>query len=379
MTKYRNNHYVPQWYQKGFLSTGIKKFHYLDLFPEEHISNGHKYLAKSLHHWHPLSCFSQEDLYTTKLGSLESVEIEKEFFGEIDRKGQKALEHISNFCYNSVNTQLLKDFIVYMSAQKLRTPKGLDNLAEITGREEKNEILARMTQLRDIFCATWMEGVWCIADASNSQYKFILSDHPITIFNHKCDPSSEFCKGSNDPDVLLNGTHTIFPLNLNKILIVTNLSWARNPYQNPLELRPHPRRFGEVLMDLRTVHTERMLNDDEVLTINSIIKKRAYKYIAAPHEEWLYPERTLGDLDWEQIGKSYLLMPDPRLMVFTSGILIGGRNGPAQGRDPFGQTWHPDHDNKAQLKEEFKIFSRFQAEFVNLFGQEHRGKSGKFQ
>jgi len=34
------------------------------------------------------------------------------------------------------------------------------------------------------------------------------------------------------------GTHTYFPLSIDRILIMTNLSWVRNPYQN--ERDPHP-------------------------------------------------------------------------------------------------------------------------------------------
>jgi hypothetical protein len=37
-------------------------------------------------------CFSIDDLYPTRLEGVESRELEKTFFGEIDRRGQRAVE-----------------------------------------------------------------------------------------------------------------------------------------------------------------------------------------------------------------------------------------------------------------------------------------------
>ena len=59
-------------------------------------------------------------------------------------------------------------------------------------------------------------------------------------FNQACYPGSVWCSGFKDPHILMNGTQTIFPLNSNKALIFTNLSWVRNPHGKPLEKRPHP-------------------------------------------------------------------------------------------------------------------------------------------
>jgi hypothetical protein len=37
----------------------------------------------------------------------------------------------------------------------------------------------------------------------------------------------------------------------------------------------------------------RELEEDEVLRINYILKRRATRYIAAAEEEWLYPEKRV--------------------------------------------------------------------------------------
>jgi hypothetical protein len=67
-----------------------------------------------------------------------------------------------------------------------------------------------------------------IADASFSPTKFIVSDHPVTLYNPGCFPQSKCCRGHQDPDIRLVGTHTIFPLSRDKLLILTNVSWVRS-------------------------------------------------------------------------------------------------------------------------------------------------------
>nr|MCH9765410.1 DUF4238 domain-containing protein [Alphaproteobacteria bacterium] len=78
---YKHNHYVPEWYQKRFLPNGQGKQWYLDLRPEKITKNGHTYLRRELLHWGPRKCFAQDDLYTTRWGSIENRDIEKFFFG----------------------------------------------------------------------------------------------------------------------------------------------------------------------------------------------------------------------------------------------------------------------------------------------------------
>jgi hypothetical protein len=37
MSKTRNNHYVPQWYQQGFFEPGLNTLAYLDLTPRQKV------------------------------------------------------------------------------------------------------------------------------------------------------------------------------------------------------------------------------------------------------------------------------------------------------------------------------------------------------
>lgn len=227
-SEYRNNHYVPEWYQKRFIPSGQRDndLLYLDLKPGTFTDpRGVVHPRMATRRLGPKFCFREEDLYTTNFGSTESTEIERLFFGTIDSKGRDAVEHFANFDYSTgENGSALMDIMMFMSTQKLRTPKGLCWLKEQVRISDRNLLLHRMIGLRQLFCAIWTECVWQIADASKSETKFIVSDHPVTVYNRECGPRSQKCRGYSDPDIWLNGSQTIFPLSLNKILILTNLS-----------------------------------------------------------------------------------------------------------------------------------------------------------
>jgi hypothetical protein len=123
-TLYRNNHYVPVWYQKRFLRPGQRVYHYLDLKPDALVNAGHRYTRRALRPLGPDSCFAQDDLYTTKWGKLENRDIEQFFFGRIDTEGRKAVEYFAEFEHPDADEKSFLDLMNYMSVQKLRTPKG---------------------------------------------------------------------------------------------------------------------------------------------------------------------------------------------------------------------------------------------------------------
>lgn len=56
----RNNHYVPQWYQRGFIESGQSKLYCLDLSPpQKALSDGRTVPMNALHKWGPKRCFSE--------------------------------------------------------------------------------------------------------------------------------------------------------------------------------------------------------------------------------------------------------------------------------------------------------------------------------
>lgn len=376
MANYKRNHYVPQWYQHRFFTGNEpeKKFFCLDLKPETKMIPNGKVFSKDLFRRGPEMCFSQENLYTTKFGNLESTEIEEKFFGKIDSEGKKAVEYFSDFRHPSINGKAFYALLTYMSIQKLRTQKGLNYLESLVNKADKNQLLIMMQRLIYMHCALWTECIWCIVDSSQSETKFIISDHPVVVYNKACFPGSAWCKGANDPGIWLNGTHTIFPLSASKALFLTNVSWARNPYGIPLNKRPHSELFRPAMFDFSRIQTDRMLSEEEVIAINYIIKKRAFRYIIAARKEWLYPEYKIKYNRWDKIGDSYILMPDPRSMSFSSEIILGFNNGQSDSFDEYGRKpWHHDYKDKNLNENEWNTFHAFKGEYARIFGPKKRG------
>jgi hypothetical protein len=179
-TEYRNNHYVPVWYQKRFVPAGQRdqEFFYLDLKPGIITDpTGRVRQRKAVRRSGFRYCFAESDLYTTRFGSEESTKIEQAFFGSIDARGRKAVEYFTNFAHPySGDDGAFQNLMLYMSTQKLRTPKGLGWLSSRVGTRDRDQLLSRMLELRQLHCAIWTECVWLIADASQSETKFIVSD-----------------------------------------------------------------------------------------------------------------------------------------------------------------------------------------------------------
>lgn len=390
--EYKINHYVPVWYQKRFIPSDQNdtKLFYLDLHPEKGSNAGIEFEKKNPVRRGPKSCFAEEDLYSVQFGATQSTEIEQFFFGKIDRDGHNAVDYYANFSYPWDGANHLEALMVYMSTQKLRTPKGLEwienKLRTLRGLEwikntghtsNKNAALQSMLELQGIYCAIWTECVWLIADASQSDTKFIVSDHPVTTYNRACEPRWCHSHRNGDPDIWLNGTHTIFPLSLDKILILTNLSWVRNPYQPEKSFRPNPWPFRNTIFKMTDIQTLRFLTEKEVRQINFIIKSLAHKYIAAAKEEWLYPEKYETESEWCKYGKGYLLMPDPRSVTYSDEIIVGHSDGTVSRLDEYGRR--PGQEGfsgeKKGVRDDWNTFQRFQGEFARLFGPSRRGRS----
>lgn len=378
-TEYKNNHYVPVWYQKRFLLPGQrdKELFYLNLRPEVIVdSKGRPHTMNPIRRLGPKHCFVEENLYTARFGSDESTRIERMFFGAIDADGREAVEYFSNFTHPSAKGEFLKNMLLYMSTQKLRTPKGLGWLANTLGTTDRESTLHFMLELQQLHCAVWTECVWLIADASESKTKFIISDHPITVYNRRTGPRSMWCRDYDDPDISLHGTHTIFPLSLDKVLLLTNLSWIRDPYQSEVARRPNPHPWRQTIFNFMDIQTSRHLSEQEVREINFIIKSRSLRFIAAAQKEWLYPDDYISKSNWNTFGSGYLCMPDPRAINLGGEILIRYRDGSATSFDAYGRRpWQLDYDKESKGSKEGRSLYRFKGEFARLFGPCRRGRS----
>ncbi len=134
--------------------------------------------------------------------------------------------------------------------------------------------LMLLQQYQRIYCAMWSDCVWQIADATASPTKFIISDHPVTVYNRGCFPVSQWCTGFNDPDIRWVGMHSYFPLSIDKILIMTNLSWVRNPYQDARKEHPNQDFVHSTIFKLTDIQTCRSLSEHAVQLLQVAIERK---------------------------------------------------------------------------------------------------------
>jgi len=204
-----HNHYVPIWYQKRFLLGGGSSLFHLDLNPEKRVlPDGRVIVGKDVTLRAPKSCFWAEDLYTTRFLSATNDEIERFLFRAIDNTGSLAVRALIDNDLPRLY-RLFGKFFEYLDAQKLRTPKGLDWIRARYPRLSQLQLMLEMQHLRQMHCTMWIEAVREIVSAEESEVKFILTDHPVTIYNPACPPEAVQCRYPDDPLITLKGSQTI--------------------------------------------------------------------------------------------------------------------------------------------------------------------------
>lgn len=297
--------------------------------------------VKTFKKWHtPAQRFYGEHLYSTFFGEEVNDDIEQKLFGPIDDNGSKAVRAFltddqAEWHHN------FEDFFTYLDAQKLRTPKGLDWIRSKYPELNQLQLMIEMQSLRTLHCTLWVEGVRELVSAEDSNVKFIVSDHPITVYNYACPPDSELCEYPNDPDISLKGSQTIFPLDKNRCLILTNLEYAQDPENaNPLEQRTNATRMRRSMVNTIEFINTRKLTADGVTKINHIIKSRAKVSVAAGKEDWLYPESDIS-CDWSEL-RHVLLPPENELYRYGGEMYAYFEDGTVHYQDAFGRTTPPN-------------------------------------
>ena len=359
------NHYVPKWYQRRFFEPGQGQTHlwYLDLHPDPiEIPKQPRKFRKAVRHLGPVNCFVQDHLYTLFFGAMATDAIEKQFFGAIDTIGETAVAFYSNYDWKIKGArEAYHGISAYLGAQLFRTPKGLESLRLISKSKDSQVALHALQHVLPMYQAIWAESVWEVVQCKQSPTKFILCDTPVTMYNKGIFPAHTDIRQFTAAHVARLGTHTLFPLDLEHCLVLTNLQYVRNPAVNPVKERENPRFFQSGLFDLRKVQRSRELPEEEVVAINYVLKTMARRYVAAPRKDWLYPEGSLTSKFWGRLGGKYFLMPDPRFVTFSTAFYAGYKDGGAWGTNEYGHR-DPDNPRAVALREiEWKTFQAHKA------------------
>lgn len=279
----------------------------------------------------------EEDLYTTRFGSVINDEVERYLFGAIDRLGAPAVRAFASGDEVGIHKSF-QHFFSYLDAQKIRTPKGLDWIKSRYPRLTQVGLMIEMQALRQMHCTMWVEAVREIVSAEGSDIKFIVTDHPVTIYNPAYPPGASTCSYPDDPPIELKGSQTLFALDANHCLILTNLEYAQNPSDvDVTSPRTHARYGGPPTLTRTDAFVRtRKLTSQEVSGINRVLKARARRYVAASAEAWLEPEK-LSLEPWGQLRK-VLLPPSDELWRFGGEIYVGYKDGTTHYQDQFGRT-----------------------------------------
>lgn len=332
----RDNHFVPQWHQKGFLEPGRSTLAYLDLDPPTKVlADGRVIQGRSQFDAPTKRCFFRTDLYSTFFGAAVNDEIERKLFGDIDTRGSEAVKAFARTDVGAWHEHF-GTFFEYIDIQKLRTPKGLAWLRAQYPDLHQNELMMEMQGVRMLHTTIWTECVREIASAEDAGVKFIVTDHPVTIFNHALPPEAPQCAFPNDPGIALKASQTLFPLSRDHCLILTNLEYAQDPSVAPLEKRTFARNFRQSMVRTDKIIRTRRLKDFEVSVINCVLKARAQRHIAAGRPEWLHPENVATG-SWADLAPT-LLPPHDELWNFGGETFVGFEDGSVHYQDAFGRS-----------------------------------------
>ena len=223
-------------------------------------------------------------------------------------------------------------------------------------------------------CVMWLEGYLEIVSAEDSPTKFIYSDHPVTFFNRLVFPHAPGMDG-RDPAQEWRGTQTLYPLDRNRLLVLTHLEWPKEQTAEKARLnRTNARYFdnGGLVRYDKCVRG-RQLTEAQVLEVNYIIKTRADRYIAAPCEDGLFPARRLKTTMWNKLG-TFRLPSD----TFKGGgdIFMGMADGSVHFQDAYGRRPKTRAEQMARQKKAEEMHAHIKKVLANHHAKSNKGPAG---
>jgi len=372
------HHYVPIWYQRGFLAPGQASFKILDKCPEvfKDANGTVRGQGRSILNRGPDRHFWESDLYTIRwLGRADDV-IERQLFGTIDTMGKRAIDAWLAEDYNTVHGTYWHVY-EFMDALRLRTPKGLRFVQAMMSRKQTQtqlDLMVAMQNLRRMHCIMWAEGCLEIVCAPEGSSGFIFSDHPVTLFNRHVFPGDPDIPPGHDPALHWQGTQTLFPFNRERLYILTHVEFAHSPGpRKARKPRTNPRYFdrGNPMVRYDDCIRTRTLTEQQVREVNYIIKARAHRYIAGRTDDDLFPERHLKTTAWHQLGK-FLLPPKHKLIKQNGYTVLQFNDGSYHFQDQFGQR----PTSRAEYEREVKRAKELEATFKRVLTK-HRAEHGE--
>ena len=371
------HHYVPEWYQRRFLAPGQTAFKILDLKPREFRDKKTGALlgrSRAVFERGPTAWFYEKDLYTVRALGQVNDDIERYLFGRIDREGKLGLEALVTEDWNTLH-HYYDRFFEFMDALRLRTPKGLRFVQGFAKANSHHGLLMAMQQLRTMHCVMWGEGAREIFKADDSTVKFLFSDHPVTFYNREVFPADPAIPRGMDPLQQWLGTQTLFPLDRNRLAVVTHNEWGRNPSKKTARVqRTNARMFDNPMIWYHDWGRKRSLTEDQVRAVNFIVKSRAERYVASATEEDLFPERGLKTRMWNKLAP--FLMPEGFAVAPQSGYtVIGMKDGTFHFQDEFGRRAATKEEHDAHVTEA----KRDQAHIEKIIREHHAKERAKGQ
>lgn len=321
------HHYVPLWYQRRFLPTEGGEFSVFDknpvtgLFCPDGVVRSQK--PREVFRHGPRKLFRQEGFYSVALRGVPDDAIERLIYGPIDNSGARA-NHLFNSWPEShgilgaeVAAQIpmrfghpserMADLVEYLNAQKMRTPRGIDQIKAELARAGaigagKNLEMGLLMSRRQGNCTVWAECFWEIFSIEDGETRFLLSDDPVVLYNMDCYPGSPNCRYPNDPHPFWRGTRVIHPLSQNRLLVLSHIEHVDEPSRKKAcRNRIHARSHDQVMITYTDIQSDRKLSSNAVATVNFVVKVRAIRYVASTNPDDLYPERIVRRPKWADI------------------------------------------------------------------------------
>lgn len=355
-----DHHYVPQWYQRNFLPNGKGEFFVFDKAPITKILCPDKKWrsidnSRVIRRSGTQELFQREHLYALNLPFVSSDFLEKHLFGAIDDTGAIANRVLLNwpitipmpkgdeypFEYGDPNDRLM-ELLEFINAQKMRTPRGLDNIKEKltkagAPKDDNNIAMAWFNENKSRLCTVWAEAHWEVFGIDeNSTTSFLLSDDPVTLYNMDSFPASAHCRYPNDPDPFWRGTRVLFPLSSKKLLVLSHKEHIDDPSRaKARKLRRNAREYDQTIFSFTWVSHRKMLSTDEVTEVNRILKLRAVRFVAAYDHDILYPEKIKSERKWSDLDS--LFQPEYPSSHTSSEVHFGFADGRSRAFNAFGE------------------------------------------